>query len=162
MLATTMTGFRIGETYRARIGNLYTLKRMAQLFEGEIRYGNALLEEVFVSCARRLPEPFATFLSQIGQKLSVLPGVLLGDIWEREVKESLKQTCLTRQDKEELRLFGRQLGHLDIQMQQKVIKQYESVLDRELEELQGEAQKKQKLYRTLGVLSGLFVLILLL
>lgn len=161
VLSTTLAGFRMGEVYRARIGDLYTLKKMVQLFDGEIRYGNALLEEVFVSAGRRLSAPFGLFLTKTGEVLSGLPGSLLGDIWEKEVRESLKRTFLTEKDREELILFGRQLGHLDIQMQQKVLLQYETVLDREIEKLQSEAAKKQRLYRTLGVLSGLFVFILL-
>lgn len=161
VLSTTLIGFRMGEVYHARMNDLYTLKRMLQLFDGEIRYGNALLEEVFFSTGRRLAAPFGVFLNKAGQILSDLPGALLGDIWEREVKESLKNTFLTEKDREELISFGRQLGHLDIQMQQKVLMQYERILDREIEKLQNEAAKKQRLYRTLGVLSGLFVTIVL-
>lgn len=161
VVSTTLIGFRMGEVYRARIGDLYTLKKMLQLFDGEIRYGNALLEEVFLSAGRRLPPPFGIFLVRTGQTLSELPGALLGDIWAREVKEMLTNSFITDKDREELILFGRQLGHLDIQMQQKVLLQYECVLDREIEKLQSEAGRKQRLYRTLGVLSGLFVFLLL-
>ena len=161
VLSTSLIGFRMGTLLEERIRDLYTIKKMLQLFDGEIRYGNALLEEVFFSSGRRLTAPFDHFLQEIGQTLSGLPGVMLGDIWEQGVKEKLRTSFLTEKDKEELIQFGRQLGYLDIQMQQKVLLQYEAMLDLQLQGLQAEVAKRRTLYRSLGVLTGLLFFILL-
>lgn len=161
ILSTTLMGFRMGDALEERIRDLYTIKKMLQLFEGEMRYGNALLEEIFLSCGRRLKNPFGSFLTETGALLSKLPGEMLKDIWEQGVRNSLKKSFLTEKDKEELILFGRQLGYLDIEMQQKVLFQYEAVLNLQLQELQKEVAKRRSLYRSLGVLAGLLIVILL-
>ena len=79
----------------------------------------------------------------------------------KEIKEQLKGTALTKEDKEEFARFGESLGYLDVEMQKNAMKLYLKELEQKIEYLQKEIPQKRKLYQSLGVMGGIFLLILL-
>ena len=68
---------------------------------------------------------------------------------------------LTKEDKEEFARFGESLGYLDVEMQKNAMKLYLKELEQKIEYLQKEIPQKRKLYQSLGVMGGIFLLILL-
>ena len=69
--------------------------------------------------------------------------------------------ALTKEDKEEFARFGESLGYLDVEMQKNAMKLYLKELEQKIEYLQKEIPQKRKLYQSLGVMGGIFLLILL-
>ena len=77
------------------------------------------------------------------------------------MKGQLKGRAITKEDKEEFARFGESLGYLDVEMQKNAMKLYLKELEQKIEYLQKEIPQKRKLYQSLGVMGGIFLLILL-
>ena len=127
----------------------------------EILYKNAALPEALRSSAGKVKVPFDSFLRQTAGRADAFDGVRFSDLFETEIKEQLKGTALTKEDKEEFARFGESLGYLDVEMQKNAMKLYLKELEQKIEYLQKEIPQKRKLYQSLGVMGGIFLLILL-
>ena len=57
--------------------------------------------------------------------------------------------------------LGEHLGYLDLEMQMKQLSLYEENLEEEISRLKEEASVKKRLYRSLGILGGLLLAVLL-
>ena len=87
---------------------------------------------------------------------------LLACIFRENAEKYLKNSELTQKDFEEFVQLGEYLGYLDTDMQKNTTQWYLQQLKTEIDILAGEIPVKKKLYRSLGVLSGIFLAILLL
>ena len=83
------------------------------------------------------------------------------EVWNREVDRLAVWTSLKTNEIEIMRQFGNSLGQHDIIQQQKQIRLALTHLNREMEEARDEHYKYSKLARSLGVLLGVFLAILL-
>ena len=77
------------------------------------------------------------------------------------MKENLKQSALSAKDKEALMQMGAFLGYLDKDMQLRTVELYLEELDREIQTAGESIPGKQRLCRSLGILGGLFLVLLL-
>ena len=75
--------------------------------------------------------------------------------------KNLNVLNLPEYELEALKSLGNQLGYADIQVQMRLMDFYQEHLERTIREVHGEVQTKVKLYHCLGVMSGLFVAVLL-
>ena len=85
----------------------------------------------------------------------------LGELWQAEIKTRLSGTHLKREDREQLAGLGEVLGYLDLEMQLSSMELYLEQLELRIREAQEAAQTKQRLYQSLGVAGGIFLVILL-
>ena len=69
---------------------------------------------------------------------------------------------MTKKDFEEFVQLGEYLGYLDMDVQKNTLEWYLQQLKTEIDALTEEMPVKKKLYQSLGVLSGIFLAILLL
>ena len=129
-----------------RLQQLREIEKMVFLILGEITYRREALPEALGTVAYRLPEPLAGFQ----------------EIFREKAKTYLSGTALCPKDLEEFLQLGAYLGYLDITMQKNTITLYLEQLKREMENLQREMPAKQKLYRSMGTLGGIFLAIMLL
>ena len=166
--ASSLLGVQKSRQFTKRIEQLQELQRIVLLIQGEILYKNAALPEALRSSAGKVKVPFDSFLRQTAGRADAFDGVRFSDLFETEIKEQLKGTALTKEDKEEFARFGESLGYLDVEMQKNamklsIIKNMSSseIGTNTLEYLQKEIPQKRKLYQSLGVMGGIFLLILL-
>ena len=73
----------------------------------------------------------------------------------------LRDTSLTQEDRARLKELGDSLGYLDKAMQLANLEAYSRELDLSIEELTEGLPAKKKLFRSLGLMGGLFLAILL-
>lgn len=161
LLASTGIGVSFSMDLKKRCEELRILKRMAAMLRGEIRYAKTPLPEAFVRIAQRLPEPFRGFLEEVAGELEQADGTGLGEIWNRKICQCLGQTRLTGADRERLKTLGEVLGYLDREMQLAAIDLYLEQLDGGIAEALEDRGSKERLYRSLGVAGGIFLVILL-
>lgn len=155
----------IGFSYSARLGRrmeqLRQLQRMAILLRGEISYGNAPLPEALASIGRKLDEPLSVFLRKVASRLREYPDKSFQQVFRDEVGDCLKQSALSVKDKDMLMQMGAFLGYLDREMQLRTVELYLQELCREIQVSGESVPGRQKLFRSLGILGGLFLVILL-
>lgn len=157
----TVIGFLRGQRYSARVRQLREIRRMVTLLHGELRYGRAPMPELFQKTADRLAYPFNMFLQSMARKLKGAEGKNFYEIFSSQLREFLKNTDLQEEDLKELEQLGAILGRLDRDTQLKTLELYRQEVDVKIAELKENLPGQLKLYRSLGIMAGLFLIILL-
>ena len=162
MASCTGMGLLFAGEIKRRLEDLKSAKSVAILLRGDIRYAQTALPEALENAAKRHEGRLGPFLNRVSQELKQYSGTSLKEIWKKAVKEELAKTSLTKNDKECLLRLGEQLGYLDKDMQMNTIDWYITQVEEMMQEISSDAKQKIRLYQSLGVLFGLFVVILIL
>lgn len=159
--SSTAIGFFLSSRLRERIAELEMIKKLLLMLRGEIKYNHATLSEGFQTIARRMDNLYGRFLAKMSEEMDSMEGQTLAQIWERCLVEGLRESALNKEDREKLIAMGGQLGYLDIEMQLSTIELYLEQLQQELESARENLKRNGKLYQTMGVIAGIFVVILM-
>ena len=154
-------GVSFSNDFKRRCMELRLLKQMIYMLRGEIKYTKTPLPDAFASIAVRMKEPFGSFLEELAKQMENPENGTFGELWQAQIKAQLSGTHLKREDKEQLGSLGEVLGYLDLEMQLSSIELYLEQLELRIRESQEAARTKQKLYQSLGVAGGIFLVILL-
>lgn len=155
-------GWYFSGELRGRIQDLKDLKRILSLLRGDIRYANTPLPEAVQALSVRHDGKYKIFFSKIAERLIELGGVSFSDIWKEAIEKELINTSLNKKDLQTLTQFGENLGYLDKEMQLNTIDLYLSQIDEEIKDLSKNVKEKSYLYNSLGILGGIFIMILML
>lgn len=155
-------GYSMSRQISRRYEELLNLQRMTAMLVGEITYGNTPLPEALCSIARRLDGPVAVFLDKLSAVLLEQPHESLAVLFAQNMRESLGKSQLQEKDLQALARMGSFLGYLDRDMQLRTLKLYQTELEREIEDTYKSMPGKKKLYQCIGIMGGLFLVILLL
>lgn len=90
-----------------------------------------------------------------------MEGVGFQELWEQQLRELQKETVLSDTNIEELKRLGNQLSYPDKETQLGAMELYSRRLKEQEEHLTRELPVKMKLGATLGILAGMFLVILL-
>ena len=141
------------------------IKQQFLMIRADIGYGNTSLPEVMEAMGERLSETgqeFGEFYKEVSERLKAREGVTFQEIWEAAIERNLKQTTLCRRDLELLSSLGAQFGYLDREMQLKTIDFFLARLEEEIIPEAQEAGEKMRLCKTLGVLAGAALVVVML
>lgn len=154
-------GFYEAERWRKRLSLLETLRKMILLLKGEILYANSPLQEAFESVAVRSSGSFGEFFKQVSDRIGEQSGEIFFTMWKEEVDKLDQSLPVTSKDREQLKAFGEHLGYLDCDMQERTILLYLEQLEDTIAYLKEHVREKSRLYTSLGVMGGLFLMIIL-
>jgi stage III sporulation protein AB len=161
LFSASMVGWQISSYYANRPVQLRSLLLALQMLETEIVYGLTPLARAFVKVGRRI--------SPVIGKLFLLAAELLREEQAQSAEEALRlamerhwpQTALGKQEKDVLTSLGLVLGSSDREDQQKHLRLAVTHLRGLLEEARAEQMKYEKMYKSLGFLGGLLIVILM-
>lgn len=157
---TTFIGLYMSKQLHDRPKHIRYVKSTLQMIEAEMMYSQHPLQEVFRILSSQAPEMIQPFFARLYQRMK-LNEVDFYHIWEEEVAILQYDTALGKSEYEILVQFGKTLGQHDLIQQQKNIALTQTHLQRELENAQEQASTYGQMVRGLGVLSGLFIVLLL-
>ena len=140
---------------------LKKLKVWLSHFRGKVLYENATLEEALRESAPKAGVECASFFLSVAEELEERNGMRLSEIWEKQSECLRKGTALSAEELGEINRFGAGLGELDVKVQERAILRYDEELTAALIGVTDELEKKERLYRSLGVLAGCFIIIVL-
>ena len=158
---TSVWGITKAEKVKNQLENMKYLQRIISLIQSEIRYSRAFLGEIFLNIGQGVKEPYKSWLLEMSDRVNEFSGARFEDIWKVSVHKNLKVLNLPEQELESLKSLGNQLGYADMQVQMRLLDLYQEHLEGTIREVHGEVQTKVRLYHCLGVMSGLFVAVLL-
>jgi stage III sporulation protein AB len=159
--SSTGMGFFFSNEIRCRIDDLKELKKLIGLLRGDIRYANTPLPEAISSINRRHSGKFTIFFGNVSEKLHELSGKTFSEVWKNAAEKELANTSLSKKDKLNLIQFGDNLGYLDKDMQMNTLDLYISQLEDEIRDLSKSVKEKAYLYNTLGIMAGIFIVIIM-
>lgn len=161
LFSSTAIGFWCSGRLRDRLEELEYIRKLLLMLRGEIRYSHATLSEAFQAIGKRMKPPYGAFLLRTAEAMDSMEGQTLSQLWETGIREELTDSALKKEDKERLIWLGSQLGYLDTQMQLSTIELYLEQIQEELQSAAESVKRNGRLYQTLGVMAGIFLVILM-
>jgi stage III sporulation protein AB len=160
IFSTTWTGFDWAKKLNERPRQLRQLKVALQALEAEIVYGLTPLDEACYHLSTQLTKPLNRFFEDFSKRLREAE-TTAADAWFQSLEDVWSFTALKNGELEILKQFGATLGRHDREQQQKQIRLTLAHLDREVQEAIESQGKYEKMVKSLGFLSGLLLVILL-
>ncbi|OAO82741.1 Stage III sporulation protein AB [Anoxybacillus flavithermus] len=160
ILATTWSGFEASRLLRERTKQLRQLKMALQALEAEIMYGHTPLIDASLRLSQQLSKPLSWLFESFTQKLQ--KGTMNArQAWEESLHEIWKMTALKEGELEIMKQFGETLGQYDHEIQQNYIRLTMVHLEREEGDAIEKQQRYEKMMKSLGVLTGILIVLLL-
>jgi len=159
--ASTFLGLIFSKNCAKRPYELRTLGIMLQALENELVYLSNVLSDAFKKISKLSDDAVSEIFRDAARRLEESPGTGAADAWKKAIKANIKNTSLDKEDEEVLLSFGKMLGSTDIEGQVKNIRLTLEHL--KMQELKAEEKRKSNvpLYRNLGLLLGIAIVLLL-
>ncbi len=159
--ATSMWGheaaMRIGNGYK----ELQYLQKLLYLLRGEILYARSYLGEAFMQIGQTAKSPYREWLLGLCGRMDKERDATFAEMWEESTKACLEASGLPKKEILRLASFGSRLGIADAGMQIKTLDLYLEEIRLSMEEMREEMRTKIRLCHCLGVMSGIFITVLL-
>jgi len=154
--ATTSIGFSKSNEMQCHLHELEELKKLFCLLRSELQYTHAPFAEVFSKISTKTSTPYREWLSNLSQRLMNKTRGSFWEIWCLAIAEDLNKTNLKEDDLEELKNIGKNMEYiesLDLFIEQ---------LEYRIKNTREAYRSKRKLCQSMGIMGGIFLVILLL
>lgn len=161
LIASTIIGFLYGKKYSLRLANLIYLLQCIKILETEIVYGSTPLPEALTNVFHKGNIKVSYIFEDIKNDLILNKRDHIHNSFLSVEEKMYNQLHFKKEDVEAFLGLGRILGTSDRNDQQKnfilILKQIELLISG----ARVESNKNEKLYRTLGLITGIGINILL-
>lgn len=132
------------------------------LLLGELEYRQVPFPEALEIVSRRHGGRLAAFFKKTAEELKKKEGISLQEVWRQQAVPFLKESPLNREQKEEFAELGVYFVEADKVTRKNSLEFYLNRLEEDIVALRKNGADKAYLCRTLGMLGGIFLLILVL
>jgi len=123
-------------------------------------YSKLPLQDIFLAVSQTTISPVRDLYAHLAKRLQA--GVTnFVQVWEEEIAHIQPHTALKESELDIMRQFGQSLGQHTFTQQQKQITLTIHHLQRILDEAEEQRYKYERMMKTLGVLVGIFVVLLI-
>lgn len=151
-----LLGIKLAGRYRNRTKELKEIKNAIHLLEIKIRYTQESLPEIFNQIEEKIEDPIASIFRNAKKEMK---NETAEKSWNMALQKST--TNLKQEDIKVLQGLGRLLGQTDLEGQISQIEVTLNFLEEQIQEATKEQQKNEKMYKSLGIITGLALVILL-
>lgn len=155
IVACTLMGFEKSRELQLHLRELEELKKVFTLMKSELQYTRAPFAEVFLKLSRKTESMYCKWLTHLSNELEKRESGTFRDVWTASICGSLKESRLTKEELADLSRVGKNLGYpetLDLYLEQ---------LDLSIQKTREELKNKKKLYQSMGIMAGVFLVIVL-
>lgn len=141
---------------------LLQLQSCALQLRAQIRHERTPMPEALIRISQGKKGPVGDMFKSISRQMLEYSGVPTEEIWRANISGFLTETAVSEGDMQALNRLGSSIGNLDSRMQDEVLTVYIEELESTIEILGDEIRRKTGFYRMMGVLTGVFITIILL
>jgi len=159
--ASSFLGIAFSKDCSRRPQELRAMQGFLQILENEISFMSSLLIDSFTKICRNSDNEATIFFKSTIHTLETNTGLSAPEAWDMAVSNNIGKTCFNKEDGAILASFGKMLGNTDLEGQ---IKNIRFTIDQlKLQEKKAEENKKknESMYRSLGILGGIAIVIIL-
>lgn len=160
-LVSTAIGFFISNRFSERVRELEDLITALELFETKISYTYDSLIDTFTYISENLKTKIYRIFFITAEHLRECKNLSAGEVFRNVIEEEKIFLELNKKDVEIIKSLSVSLGQVDLEAQLKNINLVSNLLNTQLKESYEEKSKNFKIYRNMGVLTGLVLIILL-
>jgi stage III sporulation protein AB len=162
IVSCSFLGFILSRDCKKRPAQLRELQGILQMFENQICYLSDVLMEAFERISKIGGSDTCAFFSRTIEILKEDRTISASEAWGQAVDQCICRTALNKEDEEILLAFGRMLGSTDLDGQIKNIRLTIGQLKLQEDKAEESRRKNENMYKSLGVLGGIAVVIVLL
>lgn len=155
-LSCSFIGILISRRYVNRVNELKEFKNALNIFKTKIRYTYEPIPEIFMQISRSVNSNISNVFSQAASKMDILAA---GEAWNMALK--MEDLSINDEDKNALNNLSKLLGKTDLEGQLNQIEMTSDFLDEQIKKAEKEKNKNEKMYRTLGMILGMTIVVIL-
>lgn len=156
IVASTLLGILFSKKYSNREKELKEMKSALNIFATKIKFTYEPIPNVFLEIANKIEGNVGQIFARASNRMKEENA---GEAWSNAFTDVPNN--LTKEDITILSNLGRLLGQTDVEGQISEIEVVVQFLDTQLEQAKQEKVKNEKMYRTLGIVGGLTIAIIL-
>ncbi|MCL2399236.1 MAG: stage III sporulation protein AB [Defluviitaleaceae bacterium] len=161
LVASGVLGLYLSGLGKFRLQDLLEFKKALLILKSEIEYVATPLPEAMANISVRTTKPISLIFEHYSQSLkNNSEGETAYQLWIASIKIHKQKSFLKDDDWEIIENFGKTLGYLDKQMQVDTITFTTDYIDAQVSKLQEINEKNQRMYRSLGVVGGILLLVI--
>lgn len=147
--------------FRKQQSNLQAMCRILELLMGQIRYGRCTLGECCLQLSERVEEPYKSCFLAIYQRTCEGSGESFGQICKEQLQQDMLGVVADKEDKALFISCFTESGFEEGRMQLRSIEQIKEELEKHAYRISKENASRCRLALSLGMMSGLLLVILL-
>ena len=155
-LTCSFIGILISRKYVNRVNELREFKNALNMFKTKIRYTYEPLPEIFTEISENVDTNISLVFRKASEKMKVCPA---GEAWDLALR--LEDLNIDEEDKSILKNLSKLLGKTDVEGQVNQIEMTSDFLDKQIRKAENEKEKNERMYRTLGMIIGMGIVIIL-
>lgn len=159
--ASVFIGYYMSGDCSQRPVQLRVLQDMLRMLENEIKFFSTYIPDAFEKICSSIDNPVREFFVSTAEKLKKEPGINASLAWEKAIRDNMCKTALNEEDRDILLSFGKMLGNSDAEGQMKNIGYMLQQLKMQEKKAEEDKRKNENLYRILGILGGITVVLFL-
>jgi stage III sporulation protein AB len=159
--AAALFGFFQALHFARRPKQIRQMIAALQRMETEIVYALTPLPEALDTLSRQTSEPLSSLFRLTSERLRSRTGLATKEVWHQTVKEVWKRSSLKIPEQEIVLQLGSVLGLSDRNDQVKHLRLAVSQLQAEEEDAREEQRRYEKMWKSLGLLIGALIVILM-
>lgn len=160
--SSSYLGYIYGKTYSSRLDNLIYLKQAIKVLETEIIYGATPLPQALLNVSKKSNHKTSQIFADIRRDLVINKRGLIYNSFLSIENDLYNNYCFKKKEIETFMDLGRVIGNSDRKDQEKNFIFTFIQLDEAILEAKSERDKNEKLYRSLGIITGIGIIIILL
>lgn len=161
IVCCTLLGMHMSYRYNRRIYNIRTLQSILTHLEAEIIHYSTFLSQAIQNSVMSLEGEWKPFFIEISRALEGKNEYSMSDAWRESIKSLQNNSYIGKAEYDIMCRFGMQLGSTDKISQEKYFELALEQLKTEEDNAQRLRLKYSRMYRSLGVLLGLGIAIIL-
>ena len=155
-LSSSAIGILISKKYEDRVNELKEFKNALNIFKAKIKFTYDPIPEIFEQISIQMDSRPGRIFKLACHNMKLLTA---GDAWNMAIDTDI--LSINEEDKNILKNLSKLLGQTDIDGQVNQIELTSQFLDQQIEKAEKERLKCEKMYRTLGIVIGLAIVIIL-
>ena len=154
----SLIGNLYSKKYINRLKELEKLKSALNIFKAKIKFTYLTIQEIF----NQIYENNQDNIGEIFKKANDYMNEENSQVaWERALENVKEKTSLNEEDITALKTLGKMLGNTDVEGQVSQIELTEQIISERIENAKLDKERNSKLYKTLGITTGLTIAIIL-
>ena len=158
--ATTLLGFSKSNECVRRIQYLKCMSNCVIRIENEIRYSQTPLKDIFFFCSKYENRVISKLFGSAYILLNTYSGETIEKVWKQAISQC--ECNISSEDIDLLNSLGTYLSNTDVDGQLKALNLFELNLKNAILGAEDYHSKNKKLYKWLGVYSGVIIILLFL
>ena len=155
---STSIGIMFSKKSKNRVLELKELKNAINIIENKMKFTYETLEEIFEFVSENTRENISKIFYEASKKIK---GNSIKSVWENAIKKCQNNLSINKEDEKILINLGNNLGKTDIDGQISELELALSFIDSQILKAEEERKKNEKMYKSLGGIIGLAIVIIL-